>query len=130
MYKKYIKRFLDIVISLSCIVLLLPIYLIIALLIKLIDNNKILFKQIRTGLNGTNFKIIKFRTMKNGKITKFGKLLRICSIDELPQLFNVLNGDMSLVGPRPWVSDYYENFNDEQKMRVLIRPRFSWTCSS
>jgi lipopolysaccharide/colanic/teichoic acid biosynthesis glycosyltransferase len=130
MYKKYIKRILDIVISLLTIILLIPIYSVIAILIKLIDKNDVFFTQVRTGIKGKKFKIYKFRTMKNGKITKLGKILRNTSLDETPQFFNVLKGDMSIVGPRPWVPDYYENFNKEQKKRANVRPRFGWFGSS
>lgn len=122
MYKKYIKRILDFIISLIAVILLTPVYLIVALLIKLIDKNKVLFKQSRTGLNGNDFQILKFRTMKNGKVTKLGQFLRTTSIDETPQFFNVLKGDMSLVGPRPWITDYYKNFNEKQKNRVHASP--------
>ena len=130
MYKKYIKRIFDIVISLFAIILLIPVYILLAFLIKLIDKNKILFMQSRTGLNGNEFQILKFRTMKNGNITKLGQLLRNTSLDEILQFINVLKGEMSIVGPRPWVPGYYEHFNDRQKQRVKVRPRFSWFGSS
>lgn len=122
MYKKYTKRILDIIISFTLIALLTPLYILVAISIKLIDRNKIFFTQTRTGLNGHEFKIFKFRTMKNGKVTKLGQFLRNTSIDEIPQFFNVLKGDMSLVGPRPWVPDYYNNFNEIQKNRVHVNP--------
>ena len=122
MYKKHIKRIIDIVVSLTIVILLIPAYLIVGALIKLIDKDKMIFTQTRTGLNGKEFKILKFRTMKNGKVTKLGQVLRNTSIDEIPQFINVLKGDMSLVGPRPWVPGYYENFNERQKTRVNVRP--------
>ena len=122
MYKKYIKRFIDIVISLIVLIVLSPIYLLIALLIKLIDKGSIFYKQNRTGKNGCIFKIYKFRTMQDGKITKLGSFLRSTSLDELPQFYNVLKGNMSLIGPRPWIPDYYERFNEKQKNRNIIRP--------
>ena len=122
MYKYYIKRFLDIVISILCIIFLIPVYIIVGVLIKIIDKEQILFMQSRTGLNGKEFKIYKFRTMKNKKVTKLGHFLRNTSIDELPQFFNVLEGNMSIVGPRPWIPEYYESFNKEQKKRVQVRP--------
>lgn len=125
MYKEHIKRIIDIVVSLTVVILLIPAYLIVGALIKLIDKDKIIFTQTRTGLNGKEFKILKFRTMKNGKVTKFGQFLRNTSIDEIPQFINVLKGEMSIVGPRPWVPGYYEYFNDRQKCRVKVRPRFS-----
>ena len=121
-YRVYVKRVLDIVFSSIMIILLLPIYALISLLILLIDKDKVIFEQKRTGLNGKEFNIYKFKTMKNGKITKLGKILRTTSLDELPQFFNVLKGDMSIVGPRPWMTIYYDNFNDVQKLRNSIRP--------
>ena len=130
MYRNYIKRILDIVIAFFAIVLLIPVYIVVAFLIKLIDKNKILFMQSRTGLNGKEFQILKFRTMKNGKVTKLGQFLRNTSLDETLQFINVLKGEMSIVGPRPWVPGYYEHFNERQKCRVKVRPRFSWISSS
>lgn len=122
MYKYHIKRILDIIISIISIILLIPAYVIVAILIKLIDKNTIMFRQLRTGLNGKNFAILKFRTMKDGKVTKLGHFLRDTSLDEIPQFINVLKGEMSIVGPRPWVPGYYENFNENQKSRVKVRP--------
>ena len=122
MYKKYIKRFLDIIISFIAIIVLSPVYLLISILILIFDGRPIFFKQERTGKDGKNFKIYKFRTMVNRKVTKLGRILRMVSLDELPQLVNVLKGDMSLIGPRPWVPEYYENFTEEQKKRADVRP--------
>lgn len=122
MYRRYIKRILDIIISLIVIVLLWPLFLIICLLIKIIDKDSIFYNRNRTGLNGINFKMYKFRTMKNKKVTKVGKILRITSLDELPQFINVFKGDMSLIGPRPWIPEYYKRFNDGQKRRVSVKP--------
>ena len=96
MYRNQIKRILDIVIALFAIILLIPAYILIALLIKLIDKNTILFTQSRTGLNGKEFQILKFRTMKNGRITKLGQFLRNTSLDETLQFINVLKGEMSM----------------------------------
>lgn len=121
-YKKFFKRLLDILISVFALIILIPVYIIVGLLIIIIDKMRPIYKQIRTGKNGKNFTILKFQTMKNGKVTKLGKCLRTISIDEIPQLINVIKGDMSLIGPRPWITDYYERFNDEQKRRVSIRP--------
>lgn len=126
MYKKLVKRIIDIVVSLVFIIMLIPVFLIVGVLIGLVDRNKIIFTQDRTGLNGKEFQILKFRTMKNGKVTKLGQILRNTSLDEIPQFINVLKGEMSIVGPRPWVPGYYEYFNDRQKCRVKVRPRFSW----
>lgn len=121
-YKKYIKRLFDIVFSLILIVILSPLLLIVSILIKIDSKGTILYKQKRTGKDGKEFNILKFRTMNKKKVTKIGKFLRNSSIDELPQLFNVLKGDMSLIGPRPWITDYYRNFNKKQKKRVDVKP--------
>ena len=121
-YKKFFKRFLDIIISIIASIILIPVYILVSILIMLINKTNPIYKQIRTGKNGKNFTIYKYKTMKDGKVTKLGKVLRTISLDEIPQLFNVIKGDMSLIGPRPWITDYYERFNDEQKRRVSIRP--------
>ncbi len=121
-YKKYIKRLFDIILSLIFIIILSPLFLIISLLIKLEDKKEIFYKQKRTGKYGKEFNILKFRTMNNKKITKIGKFLRNSSMDELPQFINVLKGDMSIVGPRPWIVDYYKKFNKKQKKRNSVRP--------
>lgn len=92
------------------------------ILIKLTTKDKIFYNQIRTGLNGKNFKIYKFRTMKNKSVTKIGKLLRNTSLDELPQFLNVLKGEMSIIGPRPWIPEYYKRFNNNQKRRTEVLP--------
>lgn len=122
MYKKYIKRILDIVISFMVLILFSPLYLLIAVLIKTIDRGPIIYTQDRTGKDGKIFKIYKFRTMKNGKTTKFENFLRMTSLDEFPQFYNVLKGDMSLVGPRPWIPEYYNNFTEKQKERTNVKP--------
>lgn len=122
MYRRYIKRILDIIISLVAIIVFLPLFLIICLLIKIIDKGSIFYNKSRTGLNGYNFKMYKFRTMKNKSVTKIGKILRVTSLDELPQFINVLKGDMSIIGPRPWIPEYFKRFNDTQKRRVSVKP--------
>ena len=122
MYKKYIKRILDIFFSLLFFIILIPLFLIISLLILLIDRNKIIYKQIRTGKNGKDFYIYKFSSYKNGKVTKFGKIIRLLSIDELPQMINILKGNMSFIGPRPWIKDYYNNMTDNQRKRFEVLP--------
>lgn len=121
-YNTIIKRLLDILISIIGIIILFPVFIIISLLILIIDKNNPLYIQKRTGLNGNNFNILKFQTYKYDEITKLGSFLRKTSIDELPQLFNVLIGEMSIVGPRPWIPDYYQRFNKEQKKRTTVRP--------
>lgn len=139
MYEKYIKRILDINLSLIAIILLSPLFIIIAILIKIDSKGTAFFLQERLGKNGKVFKIIKFRTMKkdaekeginvSGKedirITRIGNVLRKTSIDELPQVFNIIKGDMSIVGPRPPVTYHpykYEDYNEIQKKRFCVRP--------
>lgn len=134
MYRLFIKRIIDILISLVALLLLWPLFIIIAILIKLDDKGPVFYKQIRTGKNGKNFEMFKFRTMKvckrgdemklshEERVTKIGKVLRKTSLDELPQFINVLIGNMSFIGPRPWIVEYYERFNEKQKRRVEVRP--------
>lgn len=134
MYQKYVKRIIDIIISFIMLVILSPIILIIAIAIKIDSKGPVFFLQERTGKGGKNFKIFKFRTMvveteKDGKLlthdermTKVGEFIRKTSLDELPQLINVLKGEMSIIGPRPWIPEYYLYFNAEQKHRVDVLP--------
>ena len=122
LYKKFFKRFLDVLLSITLLIILLPFLIIISICIIIIDKNNPLFTQVRTGYLGKNFKILKFQTMKNNQSTKLGKFLRSTSIDELPQLVNVLVGTMSFVGPRPWITDYYELLNDKQRERYTMKP--------
>ena len=122
LYKKYIKRILDIIISIFALIILIPIFIIVSLLILIIDKNKIIYKQLRTGKKGKEFYIYKFSTYKNKKVTKLGKILRLLSIDELPQIINILKGDMSYIGPRPWIVDYYNNMTINQRKRVDVLP--------
>ena len=106
--------------------------IIIALLIKLDSKGPVLFRQERTGKNGKVFTLYKFRTMnvdndvhnfdECDKHTRIGKILRKCSLDELPQLINILKFDMSFIGPRPWITDYWDNMNEEQRRRNVVRP--------
>ncbi|MBO5376709.1 MAG: sugar transferase [Bacilli bacterium] len=141
MYKKFFKRIIDIIISIMALLLLWPVFLIIAILIKIEDNGPVFFKQVRTGQYGNNFKMLKFRTMsiakkknkrieKNQKVTKIGKILRNTSLDELPQFINVLKGDMSLIGPRPWIVEYFERFTEEQKRRLNVKPGITGLAQS
>ena len=128
----YIRRLLDIIFSLIGIVLTSPIMLIIAIAIKLDSRGPVIFKQDRTGKYGKNFKVWKFRTMavnnnvldfsKADQHTKVGTFLRKTSLDELPQFFSILMGYMSFIGPRPWIPEYFENMNEEQKHRVDVTP--------
>lgn len=132
MYRKYIKRILDVFFALLLLILLLPIFVIIAILIKIDSKGPVLFHQERTGYKGKNFNLCKFRSMAvsndvhdfktEDKHTKIGKILRKTSLDELPQLINVLKGEMSFIGPRPWITDYYENMTKKQRKRVDVKP--------
>lgn len=132
MYNKFGKRTLDIIIAVVILIVTLPITLITALAIRLESKGSPLFTQERTGRGGGNFKLKKFRSMtvdndvrdlsKGNQITKVGRFIRATSIDELPQLINVLKGDMSFIGPRPWIPEYYKHMNEEQRHRVDVRP--------
>lgn len=129
-----IKRLFDIIASSIALVLLSPIYLLVAYKVKKNLGSPVLFKQIRPGLNGKPFEMIKFRTMrdaidKNGellpdaeRLTPFGKMLRSTSLDELPEFWNVLKGDMSLVGPRPLLMEYLPLYTKEQAKRHNVKP--------
>lgn len=132
MYRKYIKRFLDIILSLTALILLLPLILIISLIVRIKMGTPILFKQERIGKNEKNFNLYKFRSMTNKKdkngnllsekdrMTKFGALLRSSSLDELPELLCILKGDMSFVGPRPMPTYYGPYFLEEERKRHLV----------
>lgn len=137
MYRLFIKRLLDFVLSLIALVVLSPIILIVALLVKIKLGSPVLFKQERPGKNEKIFRMYKFRTMTDKKdedgdllpddvrLTKFGKVLRSTSLDELPELFNILKGDMSIVGPRPLLVKYLPLYNEYQKHRHDVRPGFT-----
>ena len=129
-----LKRIFDIILSLFGLIILSPFMLIIAILIKIDSKGPVFFKQIRVTKNGKEFKIFKYRTMrvgsdkysqitvgKDGRITKIGSFLRKYKLDEIPQLINVLIGDMSLVGPRPEVPKYVALYTDEQKEILKVR---------
>jgi undecaprenyl phosphate N,N'-diacetylbacillosamine 1-phosphate transferase len=134
--RKISKRILDLLISLSAAVLLLPVFFIIGTAIKISDKGTIIFKQKRAGKNGKPFTFYKFRTMRTNvdpfgpspktgddpRLTKVGKFLREYSLDELPQLVNVLKGDMSIVGPRPLYMEQMKEWNERQKKRLLVKP--------
>lgn len=132
MYRKVVKRVLDVLIAILLLVLFAIPMILIAIAIKLEDHGPVFFKQERTGRYGKVFRLIKFRSMKvdndvhdfkcADKHTKVGSFLRKTSLDELPQVFNILKGEMSFIGPRPWIPDYYENMNAEQRKRVNVRP--------
>lgn len=134
MYKKYIKRILDFLLSAFVLIILAIPLIIVGLLIRIKLGSPIFFRQPRPGKNAKIFKIFKFRTMNNAKdkngnlladnlrLTKFGKFIRSTSIDELPELINILKGDMSIVGPRPLLVEYLDLYNEEQKHRHDVRP--------
>lgn len=133
-YDKYVKRSIDFVLSLIAIIILSPVLVIVALLVRIKLGGPVLFKQKRPGLNEKVFTMYKFRTMTDERdsegellpdevrLTKFGKTLRSTSLDELPELFNILKGDMAIVGPRPLLIQYLPLYNEEQHMRHLVRP--------
>jgi lipopolysaccharide/colanic/teichoic acid biosynthesis glycosyltransferase len=134
MYRKYIKRILDFLISFTAILITLPIMLLVGLSLVVFGKNNIFFIQERPGKDAKIFRVVKFKTMSddkdnNGKLlpdsrrlTRTGKILRASSLDELPQLFNVLKGDMSLVGPRPLLTDYLPLYNERQARRHDVKP--------
>lgn len=129
-----IKRLFDITAATAALVVLSPVYVAVAYKVKKNLGTPVLFRQVRPGLDGKPFEMIKFRTMKdavdtNGnplpdgeRLTEFGKKLRDTSLDELPELLNVIKGDMSLVGPRPLLMEYLPRYNEEQARRHLVRP--------
>ncbi len=134
MYAKYVKRILDFTLSLLALIVLSPIMLILCILVRIKLGNPIIFKQMRPGKDEKIFKLYKFRTMTDEKdeqgnllpdeirLTKFGKFLRSTSLDELPELINIIKGDMAIVGPRPLLVQYLEFYNEEQKHRHDVRP--------
>ncbi len=140
MYKNFFKRIIDVTLSVLAIIFLCWLYLIIAVIIKLTSKGPVLFKQERIGKGGKVYKIYKFRSMKvnsektgsgvySGKgdprVTKIGKFIRATSIDELPQLFNIIKGDMALIGPRPPLTYHpwkWEEYTDGQKRMFEVRP--------
>ena len=129
-----LKRLLDIVIASSALVLLSPIYALVAYKVKKNLGSPVLFRQVRPGLHGKPFEMIKFRSMKDAldtagnplpdseRLTPFGKMLRATSLDEMPELWNVIKGDMSIVGPRPLLMEYLPLYNHEQAKRHNVRP--------
>lgn len=134
LYNRFFKRLLDILFSFIAIVLLSPFFLVVGLLVRIKLGSPVIFKQKRPGRNNKIFTLYKFRTMTNEKdgnsnllpdekrLTKFGKFLRSTSLDELPELFNILKGDMSIVGPRPQLIKDMVFFDDEVMKRQLVRP--------
>ncbi|MCO8085921.1 sugar transferase [Acinetobacter lwoffii] len=129
-----LKRFLDIIIASIALILLSPLYAFVAYKVKKNLGSPVLFRQVRPGLHGKPFEMIKFRSMKDAvdaqgnllpdseRLTPFGKMLRSSSLDEMPELWNVIKGDMSIVGPRPLLMEYLPLYNQEQAKRHLVRP--------
>ena len=133
-YRRYFKRPLDFVLSLAAIIILSPILLLIALLVRIKLGSPVIFKQQRPGMNEKIFTLYKFRTMTEERdekgellpnemrLTNFGKFLRASSLDELPELYNILKGDMSIVGPRPLLIEYLPLYNAHQRRRHEVKP--------
>lgn len=134
MYKKYGKRCLDFILSLCGIIVLSPILAVLAVLVRVKLGSPILFKQERPGKDERIFTLCKFRTMTDKRdaegnllpdverLTKFGKFLRATSLDELPELFNILKGDMSIIGPRPLLVSYLPYYTERERLRHSVRP--------
>lgn len=129
-----LKRLLDIIIASIALILLSPLYVFVAYKVKKNLGSPVLFRQVRPGLHGKPFEMIKFRTMKDAadeqgnplpdseRLTAFGQMLRSTSLDEMPELWNVIKGDMSIVGPRPLLMEYLPLYNAEQAKRHNVRP--------
>lgn len=133
-YKNYIKRPLDFILSLLAIIVLSPVFLLVAIMVRINLGSPVIFRQQRPGLNEKIFTMYKFRTMTDERdesgellpnhlrLTRFGRILRSTSLDELPELFNILKGDMSIVGPRPLLIEYLPLYNAQQRRRHEVRP--------
>lgn len=133
-YARYVKRLIDVFISLVALVLFWWVYAILAVIVAINLGTPVFFTQDRPGKNGKIFKLYKFRSMSNAKdengnllpdkdrLNRFGRLLRSTSLDELPELFNMLKGDMSLIGPRPLLVKYLEHYNEYENRRHEVRP--------
>ena len=136
-YERYFKRPIDILCALAAIIVFSWLYIIVAILVRVKLGSPVLFKQERPGKDEKIFKLYKFRTMTDAKdehgnllpdevrLTKFGKMLRATSLDELPEAFNILKGDMSVIGPRPLLVRYLPRYNVQQKRRHEVRPGLS-----
>ena len=137
LYRRFLKRPMDFILSLMAIIVLSPVLIIVGVLVRVKLGSPVLFKQKRPGLNEKIFTMYKFRTMtdekdENGellpdsvRLTKFGRMLRATSLDELPELFNILKGDMSIVGPRPLAIQYLPYYTETERMRHFVRPGLS-----
>ncbi len=136
-YRRFLKRPMDFILSLMAIIVLSPVLIVVGILVRIKLGSPLLFKQKRPGLNEKIFTMYKFRTMtdekdENGellpdsvRLTKFGRMLRSTSLDELPELFNILKGDMSIVGPRPLAIQYLPYYTEVERMRHSVRPGLS-----
>lgn len=135
MYVKYLKRFIDFIISLLLVLILSPLFIVVIIWLYVVNKGGgAFFTPVRPGKDGKLFKILKFKTMTDGRdvegnllpdaqrLTKIGRFIRVTSIDELPQLINVLKGDMSFIGPRPLSATYLPYYNNEERHRHDIRP--------
>lgn len=134
MYRRFFKRFFDIILSACALAVLSPVLLVVAILVRTKLGSPVIFCQERPGKDGEIFKLYKFRSMTDARdedgellpdqvrLTKFGKLLRSTSLDELPELWNIMKGDMSIVGPRPLLVKYLPLYNEEQRHRHDVRP--------
>ena len=134
MYRKHLKVLFDTIVALLAFVILSPFFLLVVLLLLLFNDGHVFFFQSRPGLHGRIFKVIKFKTMNDrrdssgqllpdaDRLTGLGKFIRKTSLDEIPQLLNVIKGDMSLVGPRPLLVEYLPLYNEKQKRRHEVRP--------
>lgn len=134
MYRKFFKRLLDVLLSLCILIFLSPVYLVLIVLVRIKLGSPVFFKQERPGLNGEIFTLYKFRTMTDGRdkdgnllpdkdrLTPFGKFLRASSLDELPEFFNILKGDMSFIGPRPLLVSYLPYYTERESLRHTVRP--------
>lgn len=139
MYKLYFKRLIDFFLAITAILVLFPFFVIVALLVKIDSKGPLFYKQERVGMKGRLFKLYKFRTMTDverdpnvkqtyaddPEITRVGGILRRLKIDELPQLINVLKGDMAVIGPRPALPSMYDEYGEEAQKRLRVRPGLS-----
>jgi lipopolysaccharide/colanic/teichoic acid biosynthesis glycosyltransferase len=134
LYKKYLKRWFDLLVALILFLLFLPFFLLLTTLLFFVNDGKPFFRQARPGFHEKRFEVIKFKTMNekrdlngallpdNIRLTPIGKFIRKTSLDEIPQLINVLRGDMSLIGPRPLLLEYIPLYSSEQRKRHEVRP--------
>jgi lipopolysaccharide/colanic/teichoic acid biosynthesis glycosyltransferase len=133
-YRNYLKFFIDFLVSLCSFIILIPVFLVVMVVLTVANRGNPFFFQRRPGKNGRIFLLMKFRTMSNAKdangkllpdelrLTSFGKFVRKTSLDEIPQLLNVIKGDMSLIGPRPLLVEYLPLYNETEKRRHDVRP--------